>query len=97
MTTQLDLAPVTVVTPWGETLEPVRARVLGDRLTVETRDGTVLASDMVRDVQQGRRTAFADGEAGRWQVREACGCNTHGRTMRRQWAGTPRVADPMSS
>lgn len=92
MSTTLDLAPVTVVTPWGETLEPVRVLVAAGTLTVTDRAGTVLASDTVRHVQQGRRTAVADGDAGSWQIREPCGCNGGGRRLRREWAGTPKVA-----
>lgn len=90
--TTLDLAPVTVITPWGETLEPVRVSLDGEQFVVTDRAGTVLASDTVRHVARGRRNATADGDLGAWQVREPCGCNGRGRELRRAWAGTPKVA-----
>lgn len=90
--TTLDLAPVTVVTPWGEKLEPVRVVVTGEALTVTDREGRTITADAVRQVQRGRRTSTLDGELGQWSVREPCSCDGSKRRLNREWAGTPRVA-----
>lgn len=92
-TPSLDVAPVTVTTPWGERLEPVRVTLESGRLEVTDRDGRQLATATIRDVQRGRRTSTLETEDGaRWTVREPCSCDGSKGRLRRLWAGIPRVA-----
>lgn len=88
----LDAAPVIVVTPWGDRLEPVRVTLQWGRLEVTDRDGAVVAGDTIVSAAKGRRTSTLDGDTGRWIVREPCSCDGSKARLRRAWAGTPRVA-----
>lgn len=81
----LNKAPLTVTAPDGTVYNPARLLVVDDRLTVEDRDGNVLASDTVVHLGGGTRIITVDAVGGHWHARSPCGCNASGRAALRAW------------
>jgi len=83
----LNDAPRTAIAPDGTTHEPVRVLVTDDKLTVEDRDGVVLATAEVLSVSAGSRITTIETTDGRWVSRSICSCGSHRRSLLRQWYG----------
>lgn len=78
-------APRTAIAPDGTTYEPVRVIVVDGKLTVEDRDGTVLASADVVALTAGSRITTIDTTDGRWTSRTICTCGSRKRALLREW------------
>jgi hypothetical protein len=83
----VNAAPLSVRTPTGETLAPIRVLVVDDVLTIEDKAGNVLATDTVTGVTEGSRITTVDGASGRWVARRLCACSSSQKAALRDWYG----------